>query len=212
MARIDEGFWPASLQHLATQNKALSDRVVVGYVSSEPTAGYAGFLRLHTALIPVAEVDAVLRTPLAASGRRCAELGVLSNAAPGTGISGRFLGGWLKARASCRTPAAYARNRSNDRPRLALAEGVDRLATGLLLGDQLAPILVLFVGHPSRLPSLQFPWEGWFTRCLRWARPTSPRYAVYLHHTPVLFVSSPAPLAASTGVKQSCAYGSIASR
>jgi hypothetical protein len=43
------------------------------------------------------------------------------------------------------------------------AEGPDRLTTSLLLGDQLAPILVLFVSHPSRLLTRQSLPEGWFT-------------------------------------------------
>src|SRR5207247_4722612 len=58
---------------------------------------------------------------------------------------------------------------------LFLAERPDGLAAGLLLGDQLAPILALLVGHPPKMPHLQPAAEGWITRRLL--------LSVFIRHT-----------------------------
>ena len=50
---------------------------------------------------------------------------------------------------------------------LFLAERPNGLAAGILLGDQLAPILALLVRHPPRVPHLQPATEGWITRRLQ---------------------------------------------
>src|SRR6266581_2749402 len=44
---------------------------------------------------------------------------------------------------------------------LFLAERPNGLAAGLLLGDQVAPILALSVGHPPKMPHLRPAAEGW---------------------------------------------------
>src|SRR5260370_71736 len=50
---------------------------------------------------------------------------------------------------------------------LFLAERPNGLAAGLLLGDQVAPILVLLVGHPPKMPHLRPAAEGWIIGRLR---------------------------------------------
>src|SRR5207245_8306050 len=50
---------------------------------------------------------------------------------------------------------------------LFLAESPNGLTAGLLLGDQLAPILALLVGHPPKMPHLQPAAEVWITRRLQ---------------------------------------------
>src|SRR5262245_5881050 len=49
---------------------------------------------------------------------------------------------------------------------LFLAEHPDGLAAGLLLGDQLAPILALFGRSSPKMPRLHPLVEGWITRRL----------------------------------------------
>src|SRR5579859_4792130 len=50
---------------------------------------------------------------------------------------------------------------------LFLAERPNGLPAGLLLGDQVAPIPALLVGHPPKMPHLHPTAEGWITRRLR---------------------------------------------
>jgi hypothetical protein len=57
-----------------------------------------------------------------------------------------------------------------------LAERPNGLAAGLLLGDQLAPILALLVGHPPKMPHLQPAAEGWITRRLLRSHTTRDTY------------------------------------
>ena len=59
---LDKHSWPASLAHLKGPC-AVHDTVLVGLVSSDPEGPYYGFVRLHTALVPLADVDKVLQAP-----------------------------------------------------------------------------------------------------------------------------------------------------
>ncbi|MBL8230558.1 MAG: hypothetical protein JNL98_18855 [Bryobacterales bacterium] len=62
--RLEVDFWPASLRHLSKPYSNSADgHVLVARVSSEPSGAYPGFECLHTALVPLPEVGAILNTP-----------------------------------------------------------------------------------------------------------------------------------------------------
>jgi hypothetical protein len=59
---LAEEFWPQPLRHCARPLvNATDEEVTIGEITSEPVDGHYGNRMLYTALVPLGEVDSVLR-------------------------------------------------------------------------------------------------------------------------------------------------------
>lgn len=62
--QVADDFWPQPLQHcsrpLVTEN---DEEITIGEVTSQPIAGFTGNRMLYAAMVPLKEVDSVLRAP-----------------------------------------------------------------------------------------------------------------------------------------------------
>jgi len=86
-AQLADNFWPRPLRHCALPLVSDTDEeITIAELTSEPIDGFAGNRMLYTALVPLVEVDSVLK---AAGGMGH---GVSSNATnPAFGEGGKYL-------------------------------------------------------------------------------------------------------------------------